>query len=338
MRLSQIGELSLLELIRKRFPKGKNSITVGIGDDGAVIRGLRIPAISGVSPMLTATTDMMVEGVHFSLSFATPFQIGFKLISVNVSDIYAMGAKPYYALLNVSLKSDTDISFLNSFLDGIENALKLYKVSLVGGDLSSSPKDMTISATLIGYVRKPLMRKGAKVGDKIYVTGTLGDSAGGLKLLKKIKRPILLDRPLNTPLGWDIMSPLLKRHLMPIARNPKAFLKNHVTSMIDISDGLLIDLTRLCDESKVGARIYEDKIPVSSELKSTCAYLGINPLQLALKGGEDYELLFTAPYGRKINAVCIGEITKKSRIIIDSKGREMPIKPEGYKHFNETQG
>ncbi|MBI4823124.1 MAG: thiamine-phosphate kinase [Nitrospirae bacterium] len=335
MRLSQIGELTLLAEIRKRFSKREKSIIVGIGDDGAVIEPSRF--LRGQCP-LVATTDMMVEGVHFSLSFATPFQIGFKLISVNVSDIYAMGATPHYALLNVSLKSDTDISNLYSFLDGIDNALKLYKVSLVGGDLSSSPNGMTVSATLIGSVRKPLMRKGARVGNKIYVTGTLGDSAGGLYLLKKIKRPIVLHRPLNTPLRWDIMRPLLERHLMPFVRDPKSFLKSHATSMIDISDGLLIDLIRLCDESKVGARIYEDKIPISNELKSACIYLGLNPLQLALKGGEDYELLFSAPFSRKINAVCIGEITRKERIIIDSKGKELPIKPEGYKHFNETKG
>lgn len=324
--LSDIGELSLIADIRKKFSqKGVyDPVKVGIGDDAAVIASHKED--------LVATTDMMLEGVHFNLSFITAFQIGFKLISVNVSDIYAMGGKPAYILLNIGIRGDTKKSFLNGFFDGIKKACSLYKLRLIGGDMSSSDNGMVVSATLIGYVKRPLRRAGAKAGDKIYVTGCLGDSSAGLLLLNQIKTQVDFKTPINKPLKWHIMEPLLKRHLMPAARSPEPF-KGSATSMIDISDGLLIDLARLSKEGRVGSRLYEEKIPISTETRQTASYLGISPLRLALAGGEDYELLFTAPQGKKINAICIGEITKSGFSLVDRKGKEMPIKPEGYEHF-----
>lgn len=353
MRLSQIGELSLLEQIRKRFEKQSRNIIVGIGDDAAVLK-------QGDMTLLV-TTDMMVEGVHFDLNFTTPFQIGFKLVSVNVSDIYAMGGKPRYLLLSLAMDKNTEKSFIDKFFDGVQRAIKLYGISLVGGDLSSSKSLMSLSATLIGDTKRHIQRSGARVGDKIYVTGPLGDSACGLMLLKKkIKRPIPFENS-DTPtppsplkgegkgggkslapdlltlcselgLPWKVVGPLLKRHLMPGARDPKKFVR-YATAMIDISDGLLIDLSRLCDESKVGARIYIEKIPVSYELKKAASYLGISPIKLALSGGEDYELLFTAPANKKVKALHIGEITESERVIIDSSGRKKAFSAEGYQHF-----
>lgn len=354
MRLSQIGELSLLEQIRKRFEKQSRTIIVGIGDDAAVLKQ--------VDTNLLVTTDMMVEGVHFDLNFTTPFQIGFKLVSVNVSDIYAMGGKPRYLLLSLAMDKNTEKTFIDKFFDGVQRAIKLYGISLVGGDLSSSKSLMSLSATLIGYTKRHIQRSGARVGDKIYVTGPLGDSACGLMLLKKkIKRPIPFensDTPTPPPplkgegkgggksrspdlltlcselgLHWKVVEPLLRRHLIPEARDPKEFVR-YATAIIDISDGLLIDLSRLCDESKVGARIYIEKIPVSYELKKAASYLGISPIKLALSGGEDYELLFTAPANKKVKALLhIGEITESERVIIDSSGRKKAFSAEGYQHF-----
>ena len=362
MQLSDIGELSLLETIRKRFAYKSRGIIVGIGDDAAVIkpRGKK----------LLITTDMMVERVHFDLSFTTPYQLGFKLVSVNVSDIYAMGGIPHYLLLDIAMNKTTEESFVNSFFDGIQDAIKLYGISLIGGDISSSKNDMVAAASLIGYAEIPVKRSGAKPGDKIYVTGNLGDSACGLELLKRIKKTVPIK---NTPsltlpprgggmggggnsvleiiisnlsklhLTWNVIAPLLRRHLMPEARNPKNFVR-HATAMLDLSDGLFIDLSRLCNESKVGARIYMEHIPVSSQAKKASSALGLDLFKLAASGGEDYELLFTAPPHPPIpplirggvggvRITCIGAITKKGMVAVDKYGKESALKAEGYQHY-----
>jgi thiamine-monophosphate kinase len=336
MKLSQIGEISLLEQIRRSFCKKSKNIIVGIGDDAAVVKPL--------GKNLLVTTDMMVEGVHFDLSFTTPYQLGFKLISVNVSDVYAMGGKPFYLLLNIAVNKNTNKKFMDRLFDGVKDALTLYDAILIGGDLSATNAGTALSATVIGYVKKHIPRSGANIGDKIYVTGYLGNSACGLELLKKIKRPVPLQR--NSPtfnvqrsaknlklgLSWKVVEPMLRRHLMPEARDSKKFIKD-ATSMIDVSDGLLIDLWRLCNESKVGARIYIENIPVSPELRKAASYLGISPIKLALSGGEDYELLFTAPAEKKVKAIHIGDITESEKVIFDSSGRKKPFSAKGYDHF-----
>jgi len=334
MKLSQIGELTILEQIRKRFEKRSPDIVIGIGDDAAVLKPFK--------KNILVTTDMMVEGVHFNMDFITPYQLGFKLVSVNVSDIYAMGGIPRFLLLGIAMNKNTVTETFDTFFDGVHEAMKHYGLSLVGGDISSASKGMSLSATLIGYAEKCLKRSGAKKGDRIYVTGNLGDSVCGLELLKKIKRPIHLEKNRSTfnvqrltkklGLTWEDVEPLLTRHLMPKARDPRRFIR-YATSMIDISDGLLIDLSRLCDESKVGARIYTKNIPVSSELKKAASCLGISPIRLALSGGEDYELLFTAPRDKRVKAIYIGDITESERVIIDPSGKKRTFSAEGYQHF-----
>jgi thiamine-monophosphate kinase len=362
MNLSQIGELPLLEQIRKTFEKHSSHVLVGIGDDAALIKP--------ENENLLVTTDMMVEGVHFDLSFMTPCQLGFKLVSVNVSDIYAMGGKPKFILLNVAMNKSTDKKAFDSFFEGVQKAMSLYGLSLVGGDISASRKGIIVSATVLGYATKYVKRSGARIGDRIYVTGNLGDSACGLELLKKIKKPVPIENSkelrakskvskdvvkkqrvkskwyenfcstlyalrsmlAKDKLSLDDVEPLLRRHLMPVARNPKKFVSN-ATSMIDISDGLLIDLSRICDESKVGAKIYAKNIPLSSELKRVSSCLGVSPMKLALSGGEDYELLFTAPADKKMNAIYIGDIIKFERTIVDITGREKTFSSKGYQHF-----
>ncbi len=355
MKLSQIGELTLLEQIRKRFEKRSPDIVIGIGDDAALLKPFK--------KNILVTTDMMVEGVHFNMDFITPYQLGFKLVSVNVSDIYAMGGIPRFLLLGIAMNKNTATETFDTFFDGVHEAMKHYGLSLVGGDISSASKGMSLSATLIGYAEKCLKRSGAKKGDRIYVTGNLGDSACGLELLKRIsdksrkmvknylgngegvkggdgergkrKKSSLSLRLPDSPgllLKWKDVEPLLTRHLMPKARDPRRFIR-YATSMIDISDGLLIDLSRLCDESKVGARIYTKNIPVSSELKRAASCLGISPIRLALSGGEDYELLFTAPRDKRVKAIYIGDITESERVIIDTSGKKKTFSAEGYQHF-----
>jgi len=325
MRLNERGELSLLKTIQKRFRSRAKDIVAGIGDDCAVV----IPR----KGKLLLTTDMMVEGVHFNFAFTTHFQLGFKIISVNVSDIFAMGGSPRFVLLDIAAPEDTNEDSLDSLFKGMERAFRRYRVTLVGGDLSAS-ESLMVSATLIGYADKPVLRSGARPGDRIYITGNLGDSACGLELLKRIKRPVSLEggEKIHAPLGWSTMEPLLKRHLLTEARNPGR-LAGFATAMIDVSDGLFIDLYRLCEESRVGARIYMQHLPLSIQMKKAASFLGREPDVLATSGGEDYELLFTAPPRRRVNAACIGEITDSERVIVERDGTERPISPEGYQHW-----
>ena len=325
MKLSDAGELSLLEMLRKRFGKRSKAVSLGIGDDSAVVR----PRNS----QLLLTTDMMVEDVHFDLSWTTPFQLGFKLVSVNVSDIFAMGGEPKFLLLNFSAGKDATLSFFTGFFDGIETAMKKYKMTLIGGDISASEK-VVLSATVMGYAGRYLSRNGARAGDRIYVTGHIGDAACGLLLMKTVRKKVAIElgKKQKFPLPWDVVSPLIKRHLMPEARDPRR-VKEMATAMIDISDGLMIDLSRLCKESGVGALVYTDKIPLSSALIEVARHLGLTPLDLALGGGEDYELLFTAPADKKVNGRCIGEITKTGLFLVDGKGQKTKAPIKGYQHF-----
>ncbi len=211
--------------------------------------------------------------------------------------------------------------------------MKKYRISLIGGDISASEK-VVLSATVMGYAGKYLSRKGARAGDRIYVTGHIGDAACGLGLMKIVRKKVAIElgKKQKFPLPWDVVSPLIERHLMPTARDPRGF-KKMATAMIDISDGLMIDLSRLCKESRVGALVYADKIPLSNELKKAAGHLGLSPLDLALGGGEDYELLFTAPAGKKVKGRCIGEIIKTGLFLVDEKGQKRKAPIKGYQHF-----
>lgn len=334
MKLYQIGELKLIEKIRKKFSKPHQDLIVGIGDDSAVIK------INKKNILITS--DMLVEGVHFDLSYTTPFQIGFKLLTVNVSDIYAMGGEPTNFLINISLKKNLEESFLKDFFNGIQKAMKHYNISLIGGDISSTLKEISVSATMLGSGDKIIKRSGAKIGDKIYVSGNLGDSICGFKILKILKKPVLdsngkinntyknLIRTRFSNINLHDLEYLVCRHLMPVANKIESDL-DKITSMIDISDGLLIDLTRLCDESKTGARIFKERIPLSNELLRVSKHLRISAIDMALSGGEDYRLLFTSPY--EMNAYCIGEIIRSGREIVDEHGNKSKFSKEGYEHF-----
>lgn len=354
MQLRLIGELRLLEEIRRRFnvpaQKRDSGIIIGIGDDAAAIA----PPVENIEKLLV-TTDLMHEGVHFDLSYTAPFHLGFKLVSVNVSDIMAMGGAPRYLLLTASLKEDTDETFFREFFDGVSRALQQYGLALIGGDLSSARNDMVFSATVMGYAGKVITRGGAVPGDRIYVTSSIGDAACGLNLLRRLapesKEAVkgwqnfadpLPDMMLTygenlVKLDGNRIRPLLARHLMPVAREVRELLP-FINSMIDVSDGLFIDLCRICDESRVGARVYLEKIPISESMRFAAGLMESSPLEFAASGGEDYELLFTiSPEAAEklqcVHAFCIGEITDKERVIVDNQGREAALKTEGYRHF-----
>ena len=347
MKLSQLGEFGLIKNARDIFKSLNENIVVEIGDDCAAIK-LR----KGF--LLIATTDALVEGIHFNLDYTKPYQLGIKSININLSDIAAMGGIPLYVLLSIAVPQNFSVKFINEFLMGVKEGAQRYKVSVIGGNVSSSKNEFSINITILGEVKKKymLLRKGAKAGDKIFVTGYLGDSAAGLEILKRSQKSEVRSQKKRK---------LIKRHLMPIPRLEEGrFLavKKLATSMTDISDGLASDIRRICEESDVGANIFTKNIPISKELKDfTSSQLktrGTHPadgssklitsLNFALYGGEDYELLFTAkPENVKklkelwknvnIPITMIGEITKKGINLVNIDGKAIPLTKEGYNHF-----
>ncbi|MBI4687518.1 MAG: thiamine-phosphate kinase [Nitrospirae bacterium] len=323
MELSRLGEFGLIEKIRSSFSGASSEIIKGIGDDAAALKTSR-------SKITLVTTDMLLEGVHFNLSFTTFYQLGYKSLAVNISDIFAMGGRPKYFLIGLGIPKGCDSKNIDDFYSGINSLAEKWKINIIGGDTCASRNGFIISGTLIGEAEKIITRSGAKPGDWVFATNTLGDSAMGLRLLEKTGNKKSKAKSSHFPFPISYLK-LINKHLMPDI----APLKNisGINSMIDISDGLLIDLSHICDESKVGARIYEDKVPLSQELKEAAKNLRLNPLSFALQGGEDYALLFTAPKGFKTNAFRIGEIIPKGSFIVDTNGKEKPFKAAGYEHF-----
>ncbi len=313
MRLSELGEFGLIKGLRNKFKYTSSEILKGIGDDTAVIK------TQAGTTLITA--DMMIEDKHFNLSYTTFYQLGHKILAVNISDIFAMGGRPRYFILSLGIPKTYTSKNIDELFSGIKETADKYRVNLVGGDTCATKRGLVLSGTLVGDAGTVITRSGARDGDGIFVTDTLVDSAIGLILLKKQKKK-------RIPASHQR---LIRRHLIP---EPRALKKTTgVTSMIDISDGLLADLGHICDESSVGAVIYKDKIPLSRELIQVAKKLNTDPFKFALKGGEDYVLLFTAPSDIMISAVRIGKITKKGRFLVDAQGRKTPFRAEGYEHF-----
>ena len=254
-------------------------------------------------------------------------------MSVNVSDIYAMGGTPEYLLLNFACPGSLDLQQYDRFFDGVGQALQKYSVKLIGGDISSSDK-IVLSATAVGSASRIIRRCGAKQGEFIHVTGHLGNAAAGLAIMKNLRKQIQIERDAvpNLQLPWDVIEPVIRRHLMPDAVRPDTFVK-YATAMMDISDGLLIDVGRLCKESSVGARIRVDRLPLSQGLIEASGLLKLSPVDLALSGGEDYELLFTASEDVIPGATCIGEITRSGIRVVGPDGKQIKHHPKGYEHF-----
>ncbi|MBS1112102.1 MAG: thiamine-phosphate kinase [Nitrospirae bacterium] len=319
MRLSEIGEFGLIDNLKDLCKIKKRDLIAGIGDDAAVVKSR--------SKTFLLASDMLLEGVHFNLSFTTFYQLGYKTLAVNVSDIFAMGGKPKYFLLNLGVPQTCALQDIKEIYRGLNAIAKKFGIAIVGGDTCASKKGLILSGTLIGETGYAIMRQGALPGDGIFVTGALGDSAMGFELLKKT-------RTKKSEIGTSHIT-LIKRHLMPEPAPLKS--TSGVTSMIDISDGLLIDLSHICDQSNVGAVIYKEMVPLSKELIDVAKKLRKDPLEYALKGGEDYLLLFTSPDKIRKDAVKIGDIVSKGRYLADSKGRRERFKAEGYEHFKNKQ-
>lgn len=326
MKLSEIGELSLLERLRKRYTSTAAEVVAGIGDDAAALD------IGGERLLLS--TDTMAEGIHFDLNLCTPYQVAFKLITSNVSDIYSMGGIPEWSLLSLSLPPQTEEDFFDDFLDGISGGLKRYGLELIGGDITGSISHINASLTITGLAGKRLIRRsGASAGDRVYLSGPLGEAACGYELLRRIGRPLQIERgeEVSLELSRESAAHILRRFLLPEAQDLSGHL-DCLTSMIDLSDGLFIDLKRLCRESCVGVKIYDEKLPMTDELKETALFLGIDTRKLISSGGEDYQQLFTS--NRPLEGfIEIGEVTEEGEYILLGDGSEVEIEPEGYQHF-----
>lgn len=283
MELRELGEFGLIERIKEKLSPPLGGVLKGIGDDAAI-------CVLGKDRVLVSTVDLLVEGIHFDLSYTSPYFLGRKSLAVNLSDIAAMGAKPLYALISIALPLRLKVEFVDEFISGFLEMAKENSVFLIGGDTSASPDKLFISVTLLaeGAQEQLVYRQGAVIGDDIYITGTLGDSLGGMKILQQRKKEALSQGE----------SYLVSRHLNPSPRVKEGQIiaqRNLAHAMIDVSDGLLSDLAHICAESKVGATIWIEGIPLSSSLKIMAEINGEPAWKIALIGGEDYELLFTAP-------------------------------------------
>ncbi len=316
MLLKQIGEQKLHRLLKTWAGVSKFPVKKGIGDDAAVLEW--------GSKKILLTTDSLEEKLHFDFRYTSPILLGQKALSVNLSDIAAMGGTPNVALLALSIPPRAPLQQLKEFYKGFLQQAKKFQVQLVGGDLDASPKGWRINVTLMGETIRPVYRSGAKLGDEIWVTGELGNSAMGLKLLQQKKKAI---------------QNFKRAHLSPNPRVKEGMAlseKKLAHAMIDVSDGLLLDLERLCEASQVGAEIDAELIP----RHSSC------PLNFALAGGEDYELLFTASSrnAEKIQKIFrnlrtpvskIGKIVdRKNKVrVLNAQKKPLRFQTKGFCHF-----
>lgn len=288
----RIQEFPLIQALARRFAKNSSHLVQGIGDDAAVI-ATPTPAWWHV------TTDLLAEGVHFDLRTASAESVGYRAAMANLSDIAAMGASPRYLLVSLAVPRTFTAARIVELYEGLMQACGLHGVTLIGGDTSASQTGLFLSITLIGTTisERALFRHGAHVGDYIYVTGTLGDSLAGLQLLAGSRSKRSTPRP-SGPLRKSHRDYLIHRHLRPTARIGEGRWLNRpglATAAIDLSDGLSGDLRHICDASRVGAEIDLSALPVSPACSAYAENRRLCQLELALTGGEDYELLFTAP-------------------------------------------
>ena len=326
------SEWDLIKALSREFGPAPPGVILGIGDDCAAIE------IPGPDYLLW-TVDTLVEGVHFDLAYTSLAQLGWKSLTVNLSDIAAMGGDPGSALLALGWPPDRDRRGALSFAAGLAQAAREYGVAVIGGDTVSSPGGLIVTVTLTGRVpaAQMLRRAGAHPGDLIFVTGPLGEAAAGLEILRQ-----------GLEVSPDLKEALTEAHLRPrpLLRAGRLLAQEGLaTALIDTSDGIATDLYHICKASGVGARIPAAGVPVSPRVTAAAPHLGRDPLDLALTGGEDYLLLFTSSpevAGRLPGSFCraglaapcpLGRIVAGDRVILETPAGEVDISSQGYDHF-----
>lgn len=339
-----MNEFDFIKKIREQAEQrgASSGLLRGIGDDAAVLK-----SFAGTD--VVVSTDLLVEGIDFRRGTTQPKQLGHKALAVSLSDIAAMGARPRWALLSVGVPPDVwDSGFIDSFYDGFFQIADRFGVKLIGGDISRTPEKIVINSIAIGecLLEREVFRTGAKPGDQIYVTGFLGDAAAGLRL---IERGAHLHVDKSTQADSSSIDHLLLRHLQPEPRVGWGLIlgdRQLATAMIDISDGLSSDLNHLCDESKVGALVDASTIPIDKVVTEICGRRALDPLMLALHGGEDFELLFAVEpdkvtmLPKRVDGIPItriGEIKEASDGVRISEGsRTWNLEPGGWEHFKSV--
>lgn len=334
--IAELGEFGLIEHITKNFQVNNNSTITGIGDDAAVL--------DYKNKQLVVTTDLLTEGVHFNLMYVPLIHLGYKAVTVNLSDVCAMNAVARQITVNIALSNKFSVEAVDEIYEGIHLACEKYGVDLIGGDTTSSLTGLTISVTAIGEIEagNVVLRSGANPNDLLCVSGDLGAAYMGLQLLERENEVFKVNENMQPQLqGYDY---ILERQLKPEARKDivDAFQKLGIkpTSMIDISDGLSSEIMHLCKNSGVGCQVFEEKIPLDFQTKKMAEELSINPLVAALNGGEDYELLFTislADYEKIKNDpdfTIIGQMTEASEGInlITNAGSAVELTAQGWNH------
>ncbi len=335
--IATLGEFGLIDHLHERIKLQQPTSLSGIGDDAAVI--------DAGGEVLLLSTDMLVEGVHFDLAY-TPLQhLGFKAVSVNVSDIAAMNGSPHQVVVSLALSNRFSVEAVDALYEGMRAACDQYKVDLVGGDTSASPSGLIISVSILGRTLKgkEVYRRGAADNDILCVTGDLGGAYIGLQVLEREKEVYLANPSMQPEL--EKHQYCVGRQLRPIARMDVIHELNELgirpTSMIDVSDGLASDLLHIAKHSRVGVRIFEDKIPIDENAFQTALEFKLDPFTCALNGGEDYELLFTihpSEYEKIKNhpdITTIGYVHNnlKEKIMVTKQGTPVPIKAQGWNHF-----
>lgn len=330
MELKDVGEFGLIDLIKQDTINDAGTVVVGIGDDAAVL--LPTPR-----QLQLVTTDMLVENIHFDLTTTTAMQLGYKAIAVNLSDIAAMGGTPRHALVSIALPQHTTVDFVLNLYNGMKEICREYGVNIVGGDTVASPGGLVINVAVTGEVEPANLarRSGAKAGDIVAVTNVLGNSSAGLALLSRGEWE-----------EYDFSWPLVTAHLTPRpqVKTGQLLAAHGATSMDDVSDGLASELHEIAQASNVSLRVMGAQIPLSQEIREAAVILGKEPLDYALYGGEDFQLLFTmAPSQFElVNTIDPGAVLTKigevlppgeGVLLVDEAGQTHKLEARGYNHF-----
>lgn len=340
--IEDLGEFGLIDHLTKNFKIKQKSTVKGIGDDAAVIG-------CNADKEMVVTTDLLLENVHFDLSYMPLKHLGYKAVVANLSDVYAMNAVATQITVSIAVSNRFPVAALEELYAGIKTAAEIYNVDVVGGDTTSSTTGLLLSVTALGVVDKDraVYRSGAKEQDLLVLTGDLGAAYMGLQILEREKQVFLVNP--NSQPDLEPYSYLVERQLKPEARKDISQLLQDLdvrpTAMIDVSDGLSSEILHLCKNSKVGCNLYEDKIPLDPQMITVCEEFNIDSTTIALSGGEDYELLFTInmeDYPKikgNPHLTVIGHMTQESegKHLVTRANTKIPLKARGWQAFENKE-